>query len=419
MRDYVKEIVDILQEDNKVILFSVGGDTLNILRALKQRFNILPTALCDNDINKQGGTFKGLYGMKIYSPQKAYDHNPDAYWFVSSLDYKFEIIGELLHKYKVSKEKIINYEPVVWKKSCSYLEKSIVCDEYRRFSYCWYQPQTLNPIPFDGQYENSLSDFVKLRDNTIDCYNNQCQDCHIYCEGYYPKDRKIRWINYGIGGVCNFDCMYCRSNARHAKKIDDQAPKLPALIQHLKDMNLLADDYGINVAPGEPTVHPEKDSIFDSLDCYSNVINTNLYVYNEKLYKLTADKFTKLVVSIDSGTKETFKKVKGVDAFEQVCNNLKRFSNAGYGIIVLKYVFIPNVNDNEVDIEGFVNVCKNTGCLIGNISYDYGSPLPIPETTLQAMKKTKKELLRNNILCTSNIVYSSSSYIDELKKINS
>lgn len=418
MRDYVKEIVDILKIDKKVILFSVGGDTLNILRAMQQRFDVIPTAICDNDLNKQERTFNGLYGMKVVSPMTAFSCYPDAYWFVSTLDYKYEIIGELLYKYNIDKAKIINYEPVVKKISCAYLEKSIVCDEYRRFSYCWYQPETLKPISYNGDYLSALDKFYKLRNKTIEHYNNECGNCHLYCEKYYPEQRKIRWINYGIGGVCNFDCIYCHSNARNAKGIDYNAAKLPELIENLKKMDMLADDYGINVAPGESTVHPERDNIFNSLDCYSNVVNTNLSVFNEQLYDLMANRFTKIVVSIDSGTRETFKKVKGVDLFDKVCDNLKKFSHAGIGIIVLKYVFIPGVNDNYDDIRGFVDVCENTGCLIGNISYDYNSPLPIPEKTLNAMKEMKKIFLDRNILCTSNIVYSSSDYIDELKKIN-
>lgn len=418
MRDYVCEIYELLKKEEKVVLYSVGGDTLNILRALKQNYNILPTALCDKDSKKQGRKFNGLYDMIPISPDNAKEQYPDAFWFISTLEYKYQVIGELTESMNIDKEKIINYEPVIKKKSCSYLEKSLVCDEHRKFDYCWYQPESLPPISYDGDYSKSFEEFKILRDKTIDNYNNQCGNCCFYKEDYYPIERKIRWINYGVGGVCNFDCMYCRSNARNATLIDEKIPWLNDIIKYLNDNNMLAEDYGINIAPGEPTVHPKKNELFHALNSsYSCVVNTNLSVFNETLYEICASKFTKLVVSIDSGTRETFKKIKGKDYFEKVCENLKKYSKAGKGIIVLKYVFLPQVNDNDLDVDGFVKVCAETGCLIGNISYDYGSPLPIPEKTVDAMKRLREKLSEWNILCTSNIVYSSSDYVKELNKI--
>lgn len=178
---------------------------------------------------------------------------------------------------------------------------------------------------------------------------------------------------------------------------------------------MLANDYGINIAPGEPTLHPERDQLFGSMNSYSNVVNTNLSVFNEQLYELTANKFTKLVVSIDSGTRETFHKVKGRDMFYRICENLSRYSSAGAGVIVLKYVFVPGENDKDEDVDGFAKVCAETGCLIGNISYDYNAPLPIPEKTAASMRRLKKNLHKLGILCTSNIVYSQSDYVEELK----
>lgn len=418
MRDYIKEITDLLKRGEKVILYSVGGDTLNILRALKLKYEVLPTALCDKDERKQNRTFVGLYDMEPISPKTAVEKYPGAYWFISTLEYKYQVIGELIDVYGVSDNHIINYESVIKKKSCAYLEKSLVCDEYRQFSYCWYQTPQLPAVPYNNSYEKAFERFVELRDKTIDYYNNECGSCCFLKEDYYPVERKVRWINYGVGGVCNFDCMYCKSNARTAKGIDEGVPRLPKIIEHLKENNLLAEDYGINIAPGEPTVHPERTALFEVMkDCYSSVVNTNLSVFNEELYKLSADNFTKLVVSIDSGTRETFKKVKGKDYFDKICNNLKQYNAAGNGVTVLKYVFIPNVNDSDEDVDGFAKVCLETGCLIGNISYDYGSPLPIPQKTVRAMKRLREKLNELNLLCTSNIIYSASDYVQELKKI--
>lgn len=418
MRDYINEIYSFLNNGRKVIIYSVGGDTLNILRALKNKYDILPTALCDKDERKQGRTFNGLYDMEPMSPVNAFAQYPDAYWFISTLEYKYQVIGELTESIGVKKENIINYEPVIKRKSCSYLEKSLVCDEYRRFSFCWYQPENLSAVEHSGDYAKSFEKFIELRDKTIDCYNNECGNCCFYKEDYYPAERKIRWINYGVGGICNFKCIYCKSNAKTAHYIDEKIPWFVDIVKYLTENNLLADDYGVNIAPGEPTVHPWKKELFNAMNnCYSCVVNTNLSVFDNQLYDIAANNFTKLVVSIDSGTKETFKRIKGRDVFEKVCNNLKKYSEAGSGVIVLKYIFIPGVNDDDDNVDGFAKICHDTGCLIGNISYDYGSPLPIPEKTIHAMRRLRDKLAELNILCTSNVVYSSSDYVKELNKV--
>jgi hypothetical protein len=60
-------------------------------------------------------------------------------------------------------------------------------------------------------------------------------------------------------------------------------------------------------------------------------------------------------VSLDAGTRETFAKIKGLDLFDKVCDNLVRYSSKGP--VRLKYIILPGLNDNEADIDGFVALC--------------------------------------------------------------
>lgn len=416
MNDYLKIISDLLTANEKVIVFSVGGDTLNILRGLQIKYNILPTAVCDNDPDKQSKTYNGLFGLTVVSPKEANEKYPGAFWFVSSLQYKFQIIGQLVNDFEIRPEKIINYEPVIKKKSCLYFEQSLVCDEFKRLCFCCFPQGADTYVYYNGSYNESLGDFIKLRDRLIDDYKNECGECGFYKEDYYPAERKIRWINYSAGGICNFKCIYCSTKAKNAENSDENVPSFPEVIRYFRDNDILSDEFGTNIAPGEPTVHPERNEIFDTMDFRSNIVNTNLFVFNDKLYDLMKNKFTKLVVSIDCGTKETFIKVKGRDCFDKVCEHLKKYADAGIGIIMLKYVFVPGANDSFEDVDGFVDIMLKTGCLIANISYDYGSPLPIPEKTAAAMRRLRTRLAENRILCTQNVIYAPSDYVNELKK---
>ena len=67
-----------------------------------------------------------------------------------------------------------------------------------------------------------------------------------------------------------------------------------------------------------------------------------------------------VVVSIDSSTRETYKKIKQTDAFNTVCKNLKKYAKAqksSYNVIS-KYIIIPNVNDTKEEIDNWLKFNK-------------------------------------------------------------
>ena len=64
-------------------------------------------------------------------------------------------------------------------------------------------------------------------------------------------------------------------------------------------------------------------------------------------------------MSLDSGTRKTFAQIKGVDCFDKVKNNIRKYSKNGR--VVLKYIILPNVNDNIDDIKGFLSFAKEIG----------------------------------------------------------
>ena len=91
-----------------------------------------------------------------------------------------------------------------------------------------------------------------------------------------------------------------------------------------------------------------------------------------------------------------------------------------------EYIYTERNGIYIIDLQKSVGMVDDAYKAVSDIAADGGTILFVgtkkqaqDAIKTDAMKKTKKELLRNNILCTSNIVYSSSSYIDELKKINS
>lgn len=76
-------------------------------------------------------------------------------------------------------------------------------------------------------------------------------------------------------------------------------------------------------------------------------------------------------VSLDCGTRETFRKIKGVDAFERVVQNLISYSVSASKAIDLKYIFLPGINDNMSDVDGFIDIVGKCNARTVVISSDY------------------------------------------------
>ena len=88
---------------------------------------------------------------------------------------------------------------------------------------------------------------------------------------------------------------------------------------------------------------------------------TNCMKYDEDIAQNLHDNPNSAInLSIDSGTPETWKKVKGIDNFDKVTENLARYytQSARSGQITLKYIVLPGVNDIYEDYQSLMEIMK-------------------------------------------------------------
>ncbi len=102
---------------------------------------------------------------------------------------------------------------------------------------------------------------------------------------------------------------------------------------------------------------------------YPNVFFSNAIVFNHTIAEILDRGLSYIYVSMDAGTPETFAKIKGIDAFKQVCGNLKEYSR--HGPIELKYIVLPGINDTQADAKGFVELCKDVNAQNVMLSRNY------------------------------------------------
>lgn len=424
MRDYIEQIASSLNKGEKVIFYTVGSATFCNVRELKKRFGLLPTAICDRDKKKQGQTYRGLEGINIISPEQALLQYPQGKFFITSLDYKYQIIGYLTKECGVNQDRIINYVPVEKIKSCSFLQKALIYDRNGNMQFCWREP--CPSVPSENKILNP-KELLELRNRLIDEIKNgktlshsACANCPQICEGYYPKTPSSWSVNYFCQSVCNYKCSYCTLAHSDMSKLEKDVGRhtLGEVVNACKEESLLNDEHSVILSTaGEPLLHPKRKEFYEAFDGAELHINTNCSIYDEDLADLMNKEKVLLISSIDAGTSETYKQVKGVDCYEKVKKNLTEYAKADIGIVALKYIFVPGVNDGIKDIDGFIQLCEETNAMFVIVSVDYYSIDKITEQTKKMINYLNTKLYDKHILTVPYTAWETAEYTDKIKKI--
>lgn len=197
-----------------------------------------------------------------------------------------------------------------------------------------------------------------------------CLGCRELAENKSENEaafKKIDFLNYGyIPTLCQCKCIYCSfaeckidNNYKLAKEAKFAA-KFAEVMNYLETNKLLSDNFSIQVASGEITVHPERDELLRIVMKYPCHWFTNAFVYNDAIAEnLRNNKRSNMCVSLDCGTAETFKKIKGYDLFDKVIENLSKYNECG--TVNIKYIVIPGINDSIADYNGIITLLKKLG----------------------------------------------------------
>jgi hypothetical protein len=124
-------------------------------------------------------------------------------------------------------------------------------------------------------------------------------------------------------------------------------------------------------------------------------------MFDQKIANSLKSKESVVNVSLDSGTRETFRLVKRRDMFCEVIDNLKRYRS--YGNVEVKYIVLPGVNDGIKDYLGIAETLKTLDIDTLVISFDYFLPL---RTSLFSIAKLVRTLTENGLSFKFHAYYS-------------
>lgn len=207
--------------------------------------------------------------------------------------------------------------------------------------------------------------YVKMKE-LIGLFQNPdypCRKCPMCIQEEFHF-QPITWVTINTSAYCNSSCVYCMSH--FGKKGDGYDPTQS--IMEFQELGLFDKDCLFDWGGGEPTQNPFFEKTVSMLvDLgYHQRINTNGIEFSNATYNALKQGKANLRMSLDSGSKECFIRVKGHEKYEEVWGNLEKYASVSDDIDIKYNIFNQNSELEEIDL--FLEKCKKIG--IKNIHID-------------------------------------------------
>lgn len=276
--------------------------------------------------------------------------------------------------------------------SCPWIQHGLVFFKYKLTSCCYCGHagggHTLILDNYDGQPINWDRIFKQKRTfNRLykkGLINDNCIDCPFLEEKKYEEweseDNYISNLYISHWIECNSKCIYCFA-AQHPEEFQYKKKNYSVLpiIKEMLQKNILRRGGSIHFGGGEPTLLPEFEDIIRLLldyKFYDLRVHTSGIKYSPILERGIREGRLKVVVSVDAGSRETFQKIKQVDAYDIVRENIKKYASAqvhrihaitpenyykGELFASSKFIVIPGINDTEEEVENWIKADVEAG----------------------------------------------------------
>lgn len=245
----------------------------------------------------------------------------------------------------------------------------------------------INPS-YHGEKIN-WDDFFELKKKFIDVNKNgnidpRCEGCfNLEHREWDDEDRYFKFIHFNHWTHCNCKCVYCFTD--HQKSHYNSQPHYNVLpiIKDLFANNLYRPGGQISFAGGEPTILGEFEELIhfllDNIQDTSIRIHTSGIKYSPAIARGISESKLDVVVSLDAGSPETYKEIKGFDCFNTVLENTKKYAVAlpkdKTNLVMTKFIFFPEYNDTLDEIERWLQLTVKTGtkAIIVDIEHEWFS----------------------------------------------
>lgn len=252
-------------------------------------------------------------------------------------------------------------------KFCQQLLEQINFLPDRIQSCCATENQLAPSLEFSGGRLN----FKKYQDYILNTFNELQGDSKL-CAGcsqlvdikgdlsIISRD-KIRFRYVSINpheNFCNCKCVYC--NLWSAKNKIVPYAMMPVL-QSVFDKGMIYDDATFHWGGGESTILKDFDEAcsFICANGHRQLLHTNALQTSKSVIEALEKNMIDISISLDSGTPETYRKVKGVDGFHKVLSTLESYIKAAGSTDVIRIKYIVFEKNNSLsEVKEFIKICE-------------------------------------------------------------
>lgn len=358
LKEYFAAVAQHLKEGRRVYLCPVSLETSLAARILRNEYGVSPSGFCDNDARKQGKRLNSLPDLEIFSFDQALE-DPEAEFLVISPFHSADMIGNLTLERGVAPGRILNSHPIERRKTCARFAQNWMIADQTYYCCCMENMPTFPHDPQDP--ERGADTLEQVRNGLIDGtvpLPEQCLTCYHNRDSFLYASRKLNSFNFSFQGWCNYKCDYCSAHQPDRKNYNAKF-YLEEYLTALEKRDMVNDIFSVLFATGEPTLNEKRFPLYRHcgekgyyLDVFSNCS-----VFDQALFDLAQESPVIIRKSFDAGTPESYARIKGVNCWEKMLENLRRYVRAPYLALNPKYLFVPGINDNETDVENFVQIC--------------------------------------------------------------
>lgn len=285
----------------------------------------------------------------------------------------------------------INFDIDSYKVCCLYSAKgggnTIIEDNYKG-----------KPVNWDKVFE--FKKMIKDLHKKGEIYP-KCEGCIFLEERDWSDDHsKISMINLDYWTKCNSRCMYCHTMKDKKKYNSFKNYNFLPILKDMIKKDILRSNGHVSFGGGEVTLLKEFDkllNIFMDFGFPLTRIHSSSILYSKAIESGLTRRCVDLIVSVDSGSKEMHRKVKGVDSYDKVWNNLKKYASKQKSPFAVKskYILIPGVNDSKEEIDIWLKKSKENG--INSVLHEieskwfYARRENVPDEIIEYFKYAKEK----------------------------
>jgi GTP 3',8-cyclase len=164
-------------------------------------------------------------------------------------------------------------------------------------------------------------------------------------------NRHLNYLRISVTDRCNLNCCYCEPRKRILKLSHNEILSYEEILR-LVQIGISLGITKVRVTGGEPLV---RKGIYDFLICLRALkgledisLTTNAVLLEENLEKLKKVGIKRINISLDTLSRNKFKKITGHDCFERVWSAILKAHAMGFNPIKLNTVVLPGINDDEL-----------------------------------------------------------------------